>query len=170
MVSHRPHAFNRYEIKYLIDELHAYECDFSDALSPVHRDARDTFASVGVLNEPVSTEEFREYAIQFDRRFTDLETLVVERSQPQPSIDIASIVQTAVQVAVATVMTHMHSHSSGQPCVTLNPAPAAQTLEGPHRQSIPLSSSVLTQHAAASTVPLVPIMAAMRAQSPNLGR
>ena len=44
---------------YLLDELHTYETDFSDALGPTSREATASFAGEAVLLRPASTEEFR---------------------------------------------------------------------------------------------------------------
>ena len=46
-------------IRYLLDELHSYEEDHSDALCPVQREAQTSLLGEHVLVQPVSTQEFR---------------------------------------------------------------------------------------------------------------
>jgi hypothetical protein len=46
-------------IRYLLDELHSYEEDHSDALCPVQREAQGSLLGEHVLVRPVSTEEVR---------------------------------------------------------------------------------------------------------------
>jgi len=44
---------------YLLDELHSYEEDFSDALAPASREASTSFAGKAVLLHPATTEALR---------------------------------------------------------------------------------------------------------------
>ncbi|KAG2354498.1 hypothetical protein BDR07DRAFT_1494500 [Suillus spraguei] len=44
-------------IQYILDELHAYETDYSDALAPISCDADASLAGEHVLTRPASTEE-----------------------------------------------------------------------------------------------------------------
>jgi hypothetical protein len=46
-------------IRYLLDELHSYEEDHSDALCPVQREAEGSLLGEHVLVQPVSTQEVR---------------------------------------------------------------------------------------------------------------
>ena len=46
-------------IRYLLDELHSYEEDHSDALCPVQREAQGSLMGEHVLARPVSTQEVR---------------------------------------------------------------------------------------------------------------
>ncbi|KAG1848191.1 hypothetical protein C8R48DRAFT_569353, partial [Suillus tomentosus] len=46
-------------VRYLLDELHAYETDYSDALSPISRGADASLAGEHALTRPASTEELR---------------------------------------------------------------------------------------------------------------
>ncbi|KAG2110244.1 uncharacterized protein F5147DRAFT_796945, partial [Suillus discolor] len=46
-------------VRYLLDELHAYETDYSDALAPISRGADVSLAGEHALVRPASTEELR---------------------------------------------------------------------------------------------------------------
>ncbi|KAG1858189.1 hypothetical protein F4604DRAFT_1685051 [Suillus subluteus] len=46
-------------VRYLIDKLHAYETDYSDALAPISRDTDASLAGEHALTRPASTEELR---------------------------------------------------------------------------------------------------------------
>lgn len=46
-------------MRYLLDELHTYEHDYSDALCPLPRDGRDSLLGERALVAPASTEEVR---------------------------------------------------------------------------------------------------------------
>ena len=46
-------------IRYLLDELHAYEVDYSDALAPVQQEIDRSLAGEAALVQPKSTEELR---------------------------------------------------------------------------------------------------------------
>ncbi|KAG1718424.1 uncharacterized protein EDB91DRAFT_1066652 [Suillus paluster] len=46
-------------VRYLLDELHAYETDYSDALAPISRGADASLAGEHALARPASTEELR---------------------------------------------------------------------------------------------------------------
>jgi len=46
-------------IRYLLDELHTYETDYSDALAPVLCNANDSLMGEAALIQPVSAEELR---------------------------------------------------------------------------------------------------------------
>ena len=46
-------------IQYLLDELHTYETDYSDALALVPRNANDSLMGEATLIQPVSAEELR---------------------------------------------------------------------------------------------------------------
>jgi hypothetical protein len=46
-------------IRYLLDELHSYEEDHSDALCPVQREAHGSLFGEHVLVQPVATQEVR---------------------------------------------------------------------------------------------------------------
>ncbi|KAG2104313.1 uncharacterized protein F5147DRAFT_638301 [Suillus discolor] len=46
-------------IRYLLDELHTYETDYSDALAPFSREAESSLAGKQALMRPASTEELR---------------------------------------------------------------------------------------------------------------
>ncbi|KAG2081810.1 uncharacterized protein F5147DRAFT_735404 [Suillus discolor] len=46
-------------IRYLLDELHTYETDYSDALAPFSREAESSLAGEQALMRPASTEELR---------------------------------------------------------------------------------------------------------------
>ncbi|KAG2128935.1 uncharacterized protein EDB93DRAFT_1095770 [Suillus bovinus] len=46
-------------ICYLLDELHAYETDYSNALAPISRGANNSLAGENILVSPASTEELR---------------------------------------------------------------------------------------------------------------
>lgn len=61
-------------MKYLLDVLQAYENDFSDILSPMRREARETFTGAHVLEGGVRTEEFRAQNHAIGERLSDVET------------------------------------------------------------------------------------------------
>ena len=46
-------------MRYLLDELHAYETDYSDALAPTSREATASFAGEAALLRPATTEALR---------------------------------------------------------------------------------------------------------------
>ncbi|KAG2082805.1 uncharacterized protein F5147DRAFT_561475, partial [Suillus discolor] len=46
-------------VRYLLDELHAYETDYSDALAPISRGTDASLAGEHALTRPASTEELR---------------------------------------------------------------------------------------------------------------
>jgi len=46
-------------MRYLLDELHSYKEDFSDALAPTSREASASFAGEAALVHPASTEAVR---------------------------------------------------------------------------------------------------------------
>ncbi|KAN0101337.1 hypothetical protein V8E55_001321 [Tylopilus felleus] len=46
-------------IRYLLNELHAYEVDYSDALAPVQQEIDQSLAGEAALIQPMSTEELR---------------------------------------------------------------------------------------------------------------
>ena len=46
-------------IRYLLDELHSYETDYSDVMAPTSRGANDSLMGEGALVRAVSTEEMR---------------------------------------------------------------------------------------------------------------
>ncbi|KAF8442080.1 hypothetical protein L210DRAFT_3644249 [Boletus edulis BED1] len=48
-------------IRYLLDELHNYESDYSDALAPTQRNTNESLMEEGTLVRPVSTEEMRSF-------------------------------------------------------------------------------------------------------------
>ncbi|PSR73100.1 hypothetical protein PHLCEN_2v11047 [Hermanssonia centrifuga] len=61
-----------------------YETNFSDALSPVRREARQSFAGEHTLVAPVSTAEFREYTHLVDRRITEMTSLMAQMGSGLP--------------------------------------------------------------------------------------
>ncbi|KIK74945.1 hypothetical protein PAXRUDRAFT_174273 [Paxillus rubicundulus Ve08.2h10] len=44
-------------IRYLLDELHTYETDYSDALAPVSQGVNESLVGEATLAEPMLTEE-----------------------------------------------------------------------------------------------------------------
>ncbi|KAF8441343.1 hypothetical protein L210DRAFT_3503443 [Boletus edulis BED1] len=66
-------------IRYLLDELHTYETDYSDALAParVQRHANDSLMGEAALIQPVSVEDVRSMMDSFGANFSDLRTHIV---------------------------------------------------------------------------------------------
>ncbi|KAF8126598.1 hypothetical protein EV363DRAFT_1525718 [Boletus edulis] len=66
-------------IRYLLDELHTYETDYSDALAParVQRHANDSLMGEAALIQPVSVEDVRSMMDSFGANFSDLRTHMV---------------------------------------------------------------------------------------------
>lgn len=46
-------------IRYLLDELYAYEADYSDALAPIQQETDQSLAGEAALVQPMSTEELQ---------------------------------------------------------------------------------------------------------------
>ncbi|KAF8128271.1 hypothetical protein EV363DRAFT_1297891 [Boletus edulis] len=66
-------------IRYLLDELHTYETDYSNALAParVQRHANDSLMGEAALIQPVSVEDVRSMMDSFGANFSDLRTHMV---------------------------------------------------------------------------------------------
>jgi hypothetical protein len=83
-------------ICYLLDELHAYEMDYSDALAPISHDANISLAGEHALTRPASTEELH----------------MVHADVNGLCNDMPSLTSVVVQAACSTAIALQHLDSS----------------------------------------------------------
>ncbi|KAG1868094.1 hypothetical protein C8R48DRAFT_771798 [Suillus tomentosus] len=87
-------------VRYLLDELHAYETDYSDALSPISRGADASLAGEHALTRPASTEELRMVHTSVAADVNSLRN------------DMRSLTSVVVQAACSTAIALQHLDSS----------------------------------------------------------
>ncbi|KAF9242145.1 hypothetical protein BU15DRAFT_44465 [Melanogaster broomeanus] len=92
-------------IRYLLDELHTYETDYSDALAPVPREVNESLLGEATLVEPMSTEELRDVhtSITTDVRGLRIDLDHVAGARPLMPLTI-KIPPRRVQVAAPAVV------------------------------------------------------------------
>ncbi|KAG1741594.1 hypothetical protein EDD22DRAFT_786691 [Suillus occidentalis] len=94
-------------VRYLLDELHAYEADYSDALAPISRGANDSLAGENALVSPASTEELRlvhaSVTADVDRLRNDIGSV---------NNSLRSLTNVVVQAACTTATAFQHLGSS----------------------------------------------------------
>ncbi|KAJ8593535.1 Bromodomain-containing protein [Rhizopogon salebrosus TDB-379] len=109
-------------VRYLLDELHAYETDYSDALAPISRGADASLAGEHALASPASTEELRSVAADVKGLCSDIGSV---------NNTLRSLTSVIVQAActVATALQHLDSSqhfaaiSDSEPCASRTPTP-----------------------------------------------
>ncbi|KAG9313358.1 hypothetical protein JVU11DRAFT_5673 [Chiua virens] len=122
-------------IRYLLDELHTYETDHSDALAPVQRKADESLMGEAVLVQPVSVEDVRAMMDSFDASVLDLRTRMVHvHSTVRELADVVTnnaplpvgTTQNTVPHALASMSERSNLKSSGSLRLTIKlPARAA---------------------------------------------
>jgi hypothetical protein len=90
-------------VRYLLDELHAYETDYSDALAPISRGADASLASEHALASPTSTEELRSVAADVNGLRSDIGSV---------NDTLRSLTSVVVQAACTAAMALQHLDSS----------------------------------------------------------
>ncbi|KAG1767407.1 hypothetical protein EDD22DRAFT_819284 [Suillus occidentalis] len=127
-------------VRYLLDELHTYEADYSDALAPISRGTNASLASEYVLAKPASTEELR---MVHESVITDVNSLRNEIRSVNNSLH--SLTSAVVQAAstASTTPSLQHLDSSRFTDVSSECASCAQTPSAP----------VVGAHAAAPQLP-----------------
>lgn len=73
-------------MQYLLDELHSYKEDFSDALAPRSQEASTSFAGEAALVHPASTEALHMTHASLTANMTTLHTAVVNLSAMQDAL------------------------------------------------------------------------------------
>ncbi|KAF7797065.1 hypothetical protein EIP86_008257 [Pleurotus ostreatoroseus] len=146
-------------VKYLIDELHMYENDFSDALSPLRREARESFTSVHTLTAAVSTAEFREYTSLIDNKMTELTNVFDNRLSVLA--DLITKLQLTPQSAPASssnATPALVTPATNLSFATPTTAPA-HTGPGTEAQAVVLGTPNAIQYVAVGAgMPLVPVV------------
>jgi hypothetical protein len=109
-------------VRYLLDELHAYETDYSDALAPISRGADASLAGEHALASPASTEELRSVAADVNGLHSDMGSV---------NDTLRSLTSVVVQAACTAAMALQHLNSSqhfaaisdSEPCASRTPTP-----------------------------------------------
>jgi hypothetical protein len=136
-------------ICYLLDELHAYKTDYSDALAPISCDADISLAGEHALTRPASTEELRMVHADVNGLCNDMRSLT------------SVVVQAACSTAIAlqhldsshrfTNVSECASHTSTPPYTTPPvggvPAPVEQLLS-PRPAVSPMPTAALSTSSA----------------------
>ncbi|KIO13539.1 hypothetical protein M404DRAFT_122553 [Pisolithus tinctorius Marx 270] len=143
-------------MRYLLDELHCYETDHSDALGLISREAEDSLAGEAALVQPASTEALRMAHAALTADVAALHSMVkkMSHSQAAMSADVREIHQKLGDMSNC----QRHQCSSTQnrttilPPPTVHSIPAAQPhdsqpllLRLPHLVQLPLDVSPATQ-------------------------
>ncbi|KAG1845309.1 hypothetical protein DFJ58DRAFT_730899 [Suillus subalutaceus] len=128
-------------VRYLLDELHTYETDYSDALAPISRGADASLAGEYALARPVSTEELRMVHASVA---TDVNSLHNEIGSVNNSLrSLTSVVQAACTTATALQLLDSSRFTDvSSECASRTPTPS-YTPSGP----------VVGAHAAAPQLP-----------------
>ncbi|KAG2094650.1 uncharacterized protein F5147DRAFT_819885 [Suillus discolor] len=87
-------------VRYLLDELHAYETDYSDALAPISRGTDASLAGEHALTRPASTEELHMVHASVAADVNSLRN------------DMRSLTSVVVQAACSTAITLQHINLS----------------------------------------------------------
>ncbi|KAI6004797.1 hypothetical protein EDD15DRAFT_2191570 [Pisolithus albus] len=109
-------------MRYLLNELHCYENDHSDALRPVSREGDRSFAGEAALVRPASTEALQAAHASLTAGVSALHTTVKEvcSSQAAMSVDVQEIRQQLNRmsnlVTTALTSTSVRSGSEAAPC------------------------------------------------------
>ncbi|KAH9948145.1 hypothetical protein B0H21DRAFT_848678 [Amylocystis lapponica] len=111
-------------IRYLVDELHAYENTHSDALHPLQREANVSFNGDHILTSPVTAAELREFKTSLDRKIDGL------------AVEAAKLVLTGLGSIAAGTTASVTPHS-GLPnsIVAVSSQPTTYGSPGPSRQA-----------------------------------
>ncbi|KAI6019428.1 hypothetical protein BKA83DRAFT_4495450 [Pisolithus microcarpus] len=163
-------------MRYLLDELHCYENDHSDALRPVSREGDRSFAGEAALVRPASTEALQAAHASLTTDVSALHTTIkeVRSSQAAMSVDIQEIRQQlnymSNLVTRALTSTSIRSGSEAVPCpgtsdlaapgecicFIRNLSPAIQS-DQPSTNSIPAHRCSSVQTPASSSPTLWPV-------------
>ncbi|KIK32078.1 hypothetical protein CY34DRAFT_760908 [Suillus luteus UH-Slu-Lm8-n1] len=127
-------------VRYLLDELHTYEADYSDALAPISRGANASLAGEYALARPASTEELR---MVHESVTTDVNSLRNEIRSVNNSLH--SLTSVVVQAASSTSTTPSLQHLDSS-CFTDISSESASRTPTP-------SGPVVGVHAAAPQLP-----------------
>ncbi|KIO12167.1 hypothetical protein M404DRAFT_125937 [Pisolithus tinctorius Marx 270] len=111
-------------MRYLLDELHCYETDHSDALAPISREAEDSLAGEAALVRPASTEALRMAHAALTADVAALHTTVkrMSHSQATMSADVREIRQKLGDMSnmvTALVLTSASSGAHSYPAPTV---------------------------------------------------
>jgi hypothetical protein len=120
-------------VRYLLDELHAYETDHSDALAPTSHGADASPAGEHALASPASTEELRSVAADVNCLRSDIELV---------NNTLRSLASVVVQAActAATALQHLDSSqhfaaiSDSESCASHTPTPPHAALHNTVRR------------------------------------
>lgn len=128
-------------VRYLLDELHTYETDYSDALSPISRGADASLAGEHALTRPASTEELRMVHASVAADVNGLRN------------DMRSLASVVVQAACSTAIALQHVDSSHRftnipECVSRTTTPPPTPVDTAER---PLSHSLVSPIPAAAS-------------------
>jgi hypothetical protein len=109
-------------VRYLLDELHAYETDYSDALAPISGDADASLAGEHALASPASTKELRSVTADVNGLRSDIgsvnDTL---RSPTSVVVQAACTAATALQHLDSSQ--HFAAISDSELCASRTPTP-----------------------------------------------
>jgi len=117
-------------MQYLLDELHTYETDFSDALGPTSHKATASFAGEAALLHPASTEEFRMAHVALTANVAALQKAVMTISESQAAMsedmrqkfnDVTNLINNALTPSLGTLASAQDTNSE---CTTTHTAPS----------------------------------------------
>jgi len=117
-------------MRYLLDELHTYETDFSDALGPTSREATASFAGEAALLRPASTEEFRMAHAALTANVAALQKAVMTIGESQAAMsedmcqkfnDVTNLINNALAPSLGTLASAQDTNSE---CTTTHAAPS----------------------------------------------
>ncbi|KAG1836898.1 hypothetical protein F4604DRAFT_1602155 [Suillus subluteus] len=131
-------------VRYLLDELHAYETNYSDALAPISRGADVSLAGEHALARPASTEELRMVHASVA---ADVNCLRNDISSVNNSL--RSLTNVVVQAACTTATALQHPDSSRFSVVSdlsCTETPSPPYAPPPLILSRPVASKITTSH------------------------
>ena len=126
------HTQHQTLIQYLLDELHTYKTDHSDALAPRSRNANESLIGECSLAWPVTTEEVCSMMASFEANISDLRNQMVH-------------VKGSIDTNISDLRDQMvHIKESVQDLVSAN-APLSVTINVCHTNSTNLSKETRTR-------------------------
>jgi len=110
-------------MRYLLDELHSYEEDFSDALAPTSREASASFAGEAALVRPASTEAVRMLTADVAALRKDIVNMSASQDAlaedvRQKLVDVTNLIKEVLAPGPGTLASPQDTSSE---CMTLAP-------------------------------------------------
>jgi len=110
-------------MRYLLDELHSYEEDFSDALAPTSREASASFAGEAALVRPATTEAVRMLTADVAALRKDIVNMNVSQDAlaedvRQKLVDVTNLIKEVLAPGPGTLVSPQDTNGE---CISLAP-------------------------------------------------